>query len=274
MALFHSLGYSDITANRPWDVVAKLPPGRLVAGLDVARDGDNTWATVVHIDVNNPIIDDCKLGSAQGPKEQGPAAYYKATVIGWKVTVGNFEGNYGQYETILRFLAQWPGLDTLTVDATGMGDPVWERFSVLLPHMNVIPFRYSLPSKHQLYRWYFQEIAAKRFGYAASESTKDTQEYKKFIAQHEGLVRQYSGNYLQVFAAENGHDDAPDSAALALWGSKGEAIPMVDMNSHAATREAPIVDVFGGSGMSVIQAATRGEGNRGGRRAGRYRGRR
>jgi len=245
MTQFRDLGRSDIEAGPM--ALAKLGLGRIVAGIDVAKDGDATWVSVGHVDPT-PVLD---MGASTTVKREGgnvnddPAVYYRITLIDWLVLRGNFEGNYGQYAQIVSFLRMYSALDTVCVDATGMGDPVWERLSVLMPEVLWIPLKYTTQSKHHLYRWYLQEIGAKRFNYAAGLRTKEDERYKAFDKQHNDLVRAYHGQYLTCLAgAEDGHDDAPDSAALMLWASRGEVMPTVDLAEGITNaRDVPFVEV-------------------------------
>jgi hypothetical protein len=93
-----------------------------------------------------------------------------------------------------------------------------------------VPFRFSMASKSDLYKWYLQEISAGRFRYAAGPMTRETIEYKEYVRQHEELVREASGQYLLVHAAEEeDHDDAPDATAMMVNAARGdEAMPLID----------------------------------------------
>lgn len=250
MAKFKLLGQTTLEMNRhaPFG-------GRLIAGMDVAKSGDSTWLTIGWMDTNNPIAE-----STQGES----AIYYRVTAIAWLVLQGNFEGDYGQYNAVTAFLRGYPGVDTLVIDSTGIGDAVAERFQVLLPSVKVVPFRYTTQSKDELYRHYLQEVTSGRFRYPAGPETQEDHTYQQFIYQHENCVKHYNGQYLSVFAAEEQyHDDAPDSAALMLHGSKGDVMPEVDMGSSTSSATtAPLVD--------VIQSGGGAGGGRYGRYARRY----
>jgi len=232
MVHFEALGDTRVEMNQPWALPYSFKGGRIAAGIDVARDGDSTWVTVLHVDTANPMLEQTREQGFDGDSvvQNESGVYYNKTVIGWLKLQGNFEGDFGQYSKIVEFLGRFSGLEAVAVDATGMGDPVWERLSTLLPGVVVIPVRYSTPVKHNLFRWYFQEIAAGRFHYAAGPETKNDTDYKEFVRQHGALVRQYVGNYLHVYARdENDHDDAPNSAALAEFAAKHETgVPVVD----------------------------------------------
>lgn len=242
MEKFATLAEHGIEAGRPWEW--RFQGGRYAAGIDVARDGDSTWVTVMHVDTSNPMLEVGIPQQASDDIVEDTGVYYNKTIVGWLVLNGNFEGDFGQYAKIVDFLSRFPGLDAVAVDATGMGDPVWERLTTMLRGVNVIPVRYSTPVKHQIFRWYFQEISARRLHYAAGPDTRESQEYKEFVRQHGELVREYRGNYLHVYARdENDHDDAPNSAALAAHASKFDGMPVVDLTGPATKSAAPEVDI-------------------------------
>ena len=241
---FKSLAKPHLEMNQPW-----MGSGRLVGGMDVARKNDSTWITIGHVDTDNPIVDRVVMGA-----EQRTAVYYNVNVLGWLILQGSFEGEYGQYTQAQQFLRLWPQLDTLYIDATGMGDPVWERMDVLLPGVNVVPFHYGGNNKSNMYKYYLQEISARRFGYCAGPETVESYQYKEFVRQHENLVKETRGQIISVYAAdEDDHDDAPDSAAMMCMASRGEAMTEVDLASDSVGHTGvPTVDLIQSTGPHII----------------------
>lgn len=247
MERFDSYKNTMVEANSPWSLPFR--GGRFIAGIDVARDGDATWVTVMHEDTANPVLE-LSIGTTMDSDsitQDDPGVYFNKTIVGWQMSQGNFEGDFGQYAKVVSYLQRFHGLEVVVVDATGMGDAVWERLATMLTGITVIPYKYSTPSKHNLFRWYFQELAAGRIEYAAGPETAESYEYREFVRQHGELVREYRGNYLHVYARdENDHDDAPNSAALAAWGAKhNDAMPVIDLEN--VTGNVAVVDMEGRS---------------------------
>lgn len=219
MDKFRSLARPDLELNTPW-----LKPGRIIAGIDVGKTKDRTWVVVGHVDTAVPHIHKAEFGSGKSH-----VVSYKVTVIGLLALSGSFEGDHGQYETVIRFLSMWPQLDTLTVDATGVGDPVYERFTVLLPNVNVQPFKFSPVAKSNAYKSYLQRIGARQLAYATGVRFADAALIEDFEYEHEGLHKAYSGSILQIHAGDpEGHDDAPDGTVTMLEGIDVDTIPVVD----------------------------------------------
>lgn len=199
--------------------------GFQVAALDVAKKQDSTVLTVMEVDKAAPIVE----GHATMDKGQ-PALFYRKFILGWLELQGSFEGI--QYQAIVNYLKDYK-VTYMLVDSTGMGDPVCERLQVLLAPagITVEPFRYTLPSKSDLYKYYMQELDARRVRYPSGTVTQRSSEYQKFLQQHLDLEREWHGSYL--VCSSDDHDDYPDSAAMAVWASKEmeEVMPLVEMES-------------------------------------------
>lgn len=232
-------------ASREMDILRLPRDGRsLVAGLDVAKSNDSTVLTLMDIDLGNPIVDISKygtphdkIGSLQDESEQN--YFYVKYIVGWLELQGTFEGDTGQYQQVLDYLARFPPLAMLLCDATGMGDPVYERFTVLLPEVDVQPFKYSTPSNSDLYKYYLQEWSARRIRYPAGSVAQEHPFFLKFETQHMDLDKIPVGNYIACQSQEDGHDDYPDSGALACWAErilKKEAMPDVVSSSAGGGR--------------------------------------
>ena len=243
---FKKLGRTTLEMNRPWFGV-----GRIVAGIDVAKKNDSTWVTVGYVDTAAPTVQQARFG-----REQSTTLYNHRTVLGWKMLQGPFEGVGGQYEQIVQYLSMYPQLDTVVMDATGMGDPVCERITSLLPGIKVIPYTFSTQSKHYMYTLYLQEVEAKRLTFPAGPATQQTEVYQEWIGQHETLVRTQVGQYLKCEAqSEDDHDDAADSGALFVVAGEIEAIPDVNpYSTQGSSHAVPVVDL-GAQGRPFVVGA-------------------
>ncbi len=206
-----------------------------VAGLDIAKVHDSTVLTLMGIDMSRPLVNRNTMPGADEDKQ----VYYRKTVLDWVELQGAFEGYTGQYAQLVKYLLG-TSVKVLVIDATTMGDPVYERISAIIgDSIECVPFRFSAMSTSNLYRYYLQEPHAGRLSYVAGPQTRQRIEYRKFQQEHLDLDKQDRGGYSLCCAPEGGHDDYPDSAALACWGEKlmGDLImPEIKVFSSAPER--------------------------------------
>lgn len=187
-----------------------------VAGLDIGKIIDSTVLTVGEVDMANPIHNPFFMPEADLDKQN----YYTKTIIDWMEMDGSFEGYTGQYRRLVEYLMDM-SISILVVDATSIGDPVFERIVALVgDSITCVPFRFSGMSKSLLYKYYLQELHSGRLLYAAGDHTRETVEYQKFVEENLALDRVEHGGYATCQAPEGEHDDYPDSAALMCWGEK------------------------------------------------------
>ena len=87
---------------------------------------------------------------------------------------------------------------------------------------DVVLFTFSSKSKSDIYKHLQTEINTGRARFPNNPKTRETKEYKKYLAQMGDLQKSYSGSYLVVSHPDSrtAHDDYPDSWALAVWGTK------------------------------------------------------
>jgi hypothetical protein len=186
-----------------------------VVGIDLAKEHDSTVVTVLEVDWENPII-------VEESKDKDVPDYivYNTKVKGWLEIQGD---NWNeQYYQIKDYLALWK-IERCVIDATGVGSPVYDRLAAVLPY-ECIPYVYSTPSKSELFKFYDSQIKSGRFKYPAGEKTKETPEYQGFMEQHLDAEKSYSGQHMCVSHSDkrDAHDDYVSSAALGVWGAKGE----------------------------------------------------
>lgn len=242
--------------------------GFLVAALDVAKNNDDSVLTLVKVDVDNPIVDVGMLpGDEKDAKDKG--LFYVKIVVDWLEMQGNFEGNDGQYQMVKDyFMSLAAPIQAFVVDATGMGDPVCERFNAMFGHVfPVIPYTFGTVSKHVGYRYSMQELKSGRILYAAGAETKQRNEFRKFVNQHTDLDRVQVGAYTVYQAPDGEHDDYPDSLMLACQAEKF---------SHTLGRmgvvEVDKMSAFGSNSASRFRTSPgAGEGLMGNSRQSRYR---
>lgn len=216
----------------------------VVAGLDVAKSNDSSVLTVGDVDLDHPIVDVSKFGTSHdkagsitGEDEQN--LFYMKRIIGLLELQGTFEGDHGQYQQILDYLLRFPRLSMFVIDATGIGDPVFERFQVLLPDIEVQPFKFSTVANDALWKYYLQEWNARRIKFAAGKETQESNEFSRFETQHMDLDKTSTGNYITCAAPEGEHDDYASSGALMSWAErlvKKESMPEVQVSGSGGAR--------------------------------------
>lgn len=225
---FNAAAMDGEAGRRLFEIGFKAPANwPLVAGLDIGKSNDSTVLTIGAVNPDPIYQNDgfaLRVPTEEDEDKHGEKkeqVFHEKWIVNWLELQGSFEGDEGQYATMLAFLQQYPGLKMMAVDSTGMGDPVCERLGVLLYGVNIIPYKLNLPSKHLLYKNYLTELHSSRVKYPGGPLTREMIEYTKFKQEHEDLDKTLIQNYTIVrHSDENGHDDYPDSAALMAWAEK------------------------------------------------------
>lgn len=239
------------------------PEGFLrVAGLDVAKVNDSTVLTIADVDMKNPVT----------VNDEGE--YYHKYIVGLFEFQGEFENTAkgdGQYQRIAALLMEW-GVRVVCIDATGMGDPIYERFKVLCPDVDWIAFKYNLAKKSDLFKHFLDEWDGGRIHIAAGERSKDTPQYQQFFEQHRNLEKEFKGGqYLVCHAPQptslrtrklsdfEYHDDYPNSNALMCWAAKeGEQMGEIEVDNYQVGRNTgPQMARYMTAGRARYQAGRR-----------------
>ena len=187
----------------------------LVAGLDIGRSNDSTVLTVAKVFWEAPV-------------EVGGEDRYYIHIINWLELQG--DNHEQQYPKILSFLANYD-IGMLVIDATGRGDPVYDRLNYELDvqkDVRVEPFIFTQKSKHEGFSLLREELINKRISYPAGPGARKMLKWRKFVSQTENLEKKWKGKYMTVNAPETHkkdkgggnveHDDYPDSLMLLCWG--------------------------------------------------------
>lgn len=186
----------------------------LVAGLDWGKGQDSTVLTI-----GKPLwerVDD----QGRAPVE----------VIYWWEKVGD---DYEQIFAELKEKMNSFSIRTLACDATGVGEPLVDRLTYEVPHITVIPVKFSSQSKDHLYKFFLMMLQEKKVWWPGHYRVRNTNYWKMFQHQMLQLQKEYKGQYLTCHAPEdikNAHDDFPDSFALMLWCINEEAMPFVEIS--------------------------------------------
>lgn len=184
----------------------------MVASLDIGRANDSTVITVAKVWWDNPQM------------FAGEDRYY-AHVVNWLEIEG--DDHETQYPQILDFLEKY-NIGILIVDATGRGDPIYDRLNADLwdKGIRVVPFIFSQRSKHEGYTVMYQELKECRLTYPAGDHARSQRKWQRFVKQMYDLQKEWKGKYMDVKAPtsgkkggsnSDGHDDYPDSLMMLCY---------------------------------------------------------
>jgi len=151
------------------------------AGLDLARLAD--WSSLSILDVT-----ELPYRLVHQERWQGEWSYTEARVLG----------------VLERYQAR------LTVDATGVGDPVYERLRRAWPQTH--PFRFTAQSKQQLVNELRLSLAEERLQLYPDPT---------LLAELRALQARQTAYGVSYEAPSGAHDDTVMSLALALWTVRG-----------------------------------------------------
>lgn len=183
-----------------------------LAGLDLGKSVDSTVLTIIKPDWT--ITDE--FGNM--PK----------TILDWLEIVGDEWES--QYEIIIEKLSHY-WIDSMVVDATGVGDPITERLTALLPEVMVCPVVFSPSFKDLAFKYLLQEVKNGRI--IIPYKNKTAKKLKRFEGQMLTLKKVYTGKFLNPSCVdEKGHDDFPMSLAMAVYGTYFEAMPEMQIEDN------------------------------------------
>ena len=212
--------------DKTMQIVPYYTNSPIVIGIDVAKTHDSTVCTAVWVDWEHP--DEFGL--------------YEHRILSWLELHGeNWESQYAQ---ICDFVSRYYVM-RIGVDAQGMGDPVAERLSVLLPNIEVVPMAMNPIDQSERWQHLMQLIQRKLIGWPAHSRTRRLTTYKRFVQQMSDVEKEYKGKYLMVAAPKNeknAHDDYIDSLALACFLTKefGEQNEVEQWNSNPLMERYPL----------------------------------
>jgi hypothetical protein len=177
---------------------------KLMAAIDVGKEN----STVVT--VGNVFWD--------GGVSYADKIRYPIHIVNW---LELNDGHEVQHQKILDFVRNYKISDIL-VDATGKGDPVYERLAASLEGegIHVRPFLFSAASKDLGYKLFLQELSAGRFTYPAGEWVRKLQKWKNFHVQMTDLRKSWRGSTMVVNKdpkSKDARDDFCDSAMMLNW---------------------------------------------------------
>lgn len=193
------------------------PKNSHVAGLDIGKSTDATVLTVARVFWEYPV-------------QVGDSTFFYTHIANWLELQG--DDHEAQFPQIVSFLNNYR-VDVLNVDATGRGDPIYERLAAEFrdQDMEVKPFVFTQQSKDLGFKLFLQEMKHKRFTWPAGRRVTRYAKYKRFTQQMEDLEKTYRGPYMVVEAPKragrrlkDAHDDYPDSAMMTLMATQGSHV--------------------------------------------------
>jgi len=183
----------------------------MVAGIDIGRSSDSTIITVGKVWWENPIY------------RSGEERYY-CHVMDWLELQG--DDHEKQYPQIIEFLSRY-NIGTIMIDATGRGDPIYDRLYADYndKDISVFPFIFTAKSKHEGYTILYQELIEGRLTFPHGEHCAKLTKWRRFINQFNDLEKNWKGKYMAIEAPttknhrviDKPHDDYPDSLMLMCW---------------------------------------------------------
>lgn len=206
----------DELTKKNLNIVTSLNTYDLVGGLDFGKTSDSTVLTV-----GKPLWEE--------PDESGRCPI---EVLNWWEKLGD------DYEAIFPELKEQIShysIRTLACDATGVGEPLVNRLTMELPHITIIPVKFSSQSKDFLFKFFLLMLQEKKVWWPGLDRVRRRNYFKMFQQQMLNLQKEYKGQYLSCHAPEdqrNAHDDFADSLALMMWCVNEEAMPNVQVSEQ------------------------------------------
>lgn len=189
--------------------LTKSEKNACVAGLDLAKGFDSTVLVIA------------KLNNINNDEN-----YVKEVVAVLELKNENYED---QFQIIKDFISNY-NVKSLIIDATGMGEIATDRLKYLLPHVNIEAFNFSVNSKSELFRYFYNEIRCERVKYPHQNCNEINNLEKQLL----DLKKEYKGGYMIVKHPEyrNAHDDYVISLALAVWGARMDILPEIEFENE------------------------------------------
>jgi len=181
------------------------------AGIDFGKGQSSTVITVVEVDWTEPDFDQFVMT----PDGEVHYVSYKKHVINWYEIHGdNWER---QFALILEFLFQFPNMSKITLDRTGLGEVLCDRFIATVgEEIEVEGIAFSRPMKSDGYKNYSFDLMGGRWTFPANPAIRHEMSWKRFVKQMLDLQKTYVGNLMVCEKPDEkgALDDFPDSGML------------------------------------------------------------
>lgn len=203
----------------PTDTIdAHLPPQYdVVAGIDFARDSDSTVVTLMAVDWRRPLIEQM-IPDPDRPGSLKMFRLFQKHVIGWMELHG--DSYEAQFQDIYSALSRVRRLRKIRVDGTGLGGPLYDRFSAVYQGTSVEVEAHIFTEKtnSEAAKQLLSDIIQARVTFPYSQKTRDHHCLRKFVVEMLDAEKTIKKNGNMVVAAPDepdAHDDYVDSLMLA-----------------------------------------------------------
>jgi len=159
-----------------------------VAGLDLGKKYDSTVLTIVKLVRRD--TSPRRYIELMGDEESEEAStvfvdadmYYKQVSAWFEWEGDNWES---QVDDIVRVCKRYDTLQVLSIDSTGVGDPIHEMVSRRLAYrdVHVQPVYFSLQNQHKLAQLFYKNLNHENIRIPSHASAKKTRKYNKFMVQ-------------------------------------------------------------------------------------------
>jgi len=189
----------------------------IVAGLDFGKSHDSTVMTLVAVDWMNPVR--TVLGN-------DVVTLYEKHVLSWFEWVGDdYETQFWELTSILKKVGS---LKKVVLDSNTAGEPIKDRMTEFFSATDVTVegFNFAAKKKSDAYKSLFSDFSGKRVTFPASQSARETQQFRKFTSQMLDLRKEYAGGLMKVHHPDEkgAKDDYCDSLMMAVWGANTPSI--------------------------------------------------
>jgi hypothetical protein len=198
--------------NNQLKTVSSYKESPCIAGVDFGKHQFSTVLTII-----KPLWEDTD--------EEGNMP---KIILDWLELEGDeWEAQYPQL--VEKLENYW--IDTLVCDATGVGDPITERLSMMLPEVTVTPFVFSSPNVDRGYKYLLKEVVGERIIIPHSASVVKKSTFKRFELQTLSLTKHYNGRFLmpRSINVDKISEDYVDSLMMAVYGTFYENMPEIEI---------------------------------------------
>lgn len=227
--LFDECGISKPNQNLFIDIKKRAPkrkggrPRRINFSrpINTVNYDVDTPAQVAAIDVGKSNSTVITVGKVfwDGPVQFGDEQRFPIHVQNWLELFG--DDHEAQHNQIVNFLKNYR-LQSVIVDATGKGDPVYDRLAAELDKYGifVMPFLFSTQSKDVGYKILLQELQNRRITYPAGPAATKMAKWQRFYNQMVDLEKKWHGQRMIVSKAVDDNaarDDFCDSFMMLCY---------------------------------------------------------
>lgn len=181
---------------------------KIVAGLDLGKKHDSTVLTIGEIDF----------------RQRNEHEFAMKTVYNWLTLLG--DSYEEQYDQICDFLRNYPDIQEIVVDSTGLGEVVCDsldkRFMQLGWYIDIHRVNF-VRDKAELYNNLNTQIFQRMLRFPGHANARKTKRWETYVHETTSLVKDYDTKGRLSVGAPNdkySHDDHPTSLALFAWAER------------------------------------------------------